>query len=214
MGDFILLSGHSGSGKTTTLRVLAGIENAKGSIVSNNNVWLNDNFCLKPQKRDIGFVFQDYALFENMSIKQNLLFIKNDKTLASYLLKITNLYNIQNRSVRLISGGEKQRVSLCRALMTKPSLLLLDEPFSAIDLKTKEKMQKHILQLHKEFNLTTMLVSHHLDDGYKMANRLITLKNGEITEKLIDKQKQVINNHLYASSSFAYNENKQLISRY
>lgn len=114
-GDFIALAGQSGSGKTTLLRILAGLEESEGSIQIGDEVWLDGKKSLPPQKRQIGFVFQDYALFDNMSVKQNLLYVKKDEKLANHLLHLTELSNLQDRLPHTLSGGQKQRVSLCRA---------------------------------------------------------------------------------------------------
>jgi len=177
-GEFIALSGKSGSGKTTLLRILAGLEDAKGEISLLDKVWLNSKRQLPPQQREIGFVFQDYALFTNMSVEQNLLFIKNDKKLAKHLLEITELYELKNRYPQTLSGGQQQRVSICRALMNKPKLLLLDEPLSALDISMRTKLQNELLTLHKEFQTTTIMVSHDPSEIYKLASRVIELENG------------------------------------
>ena len=179
-GEFLAISGLSGSGKTTLLRILAGLEEAEGFISVNNEIWLDKEFKLKVQKRGIGFVFQDYALFSNMSILENLLYVKKDKDLASKLLSMTRLKELEHRMPTTLSGGQKQRVALCRALMSKPKLLLLDEPLSALDYKMREKLQKDILSFHKEFNLTTIMVSHDVSEIYKLSSKLIVLENGRI----------------------------------
>ncbi|NMD01259.1 MAG: ATP-binding cassette domain-containing protein, partial [Bacteroidales bacterium] len=119
-GEFLALTGFSGSGKTTLLRILAGLEEASGTINIDNDIWLNNKFSLAPQKRDIGFVFQDYALFPNFSVLDNLLYVNKDKELANYLLKMTELEELKNRFPQTLSGGQKQRISLCRALMNRP----------------------------------------------------------------------------------------------
>ncbi|NPA59814.1 MAG: ATP-binding cassette domain-containing protein, partial [Epsilonproteobacteria bacterium] len=124
-GSFVAIAGQSGSAKTTLLRVLAGLEDASGSIVVDDEVWLDSKINLEPQKREIGFVFQDYALFSNMSVEENLLFVKKDKNLAKKLLQITQLDKLKDRMPNTLSGGQKQRVSLCRAMMKKPKLLLM-----------------------------------------------------------------------------------------
>jgi molybdate transport system ATP-binding protein len=179
-GEFLALTGLSGSGKTTLLRILAGLESANGIINIDNNIWLNDKFCLAPQKREIGFVFQDYALFPNFSIIDNLLYVNKDKELANYLLKITELEELKNRFPQTLSGGQKQRVSLCRALMNRPKLLLMDEPLSALDPEMRTKLQSEILTLHKEFNTTTIMVSHDPSEIYRLANRIVVLNYGQI----------------------------------
>ncbi len=182
-GDFLALSGVSGSGKTTLLRVLAGLESADGNIEVDSEVWLDSKHSLAPQKRGIGFVFQDYALFENMSVLQNLLYVKKDQKLAQKLLQITELSELKNRLPKTLSGGQKQRVSLCRAMMKEPKLLLLDEPLSALDSTMRTKLQEEILVLHKEFKTTTILVSHEPSEIYKLCSKMILLSNGKIIKK-------------------------------
>ena len=179
-GEFVALAGLSGSGKTTLLRILAGLEDAKGTLEIDNNIWLNEKFCLASQKREIGFVFQDYALFPNFSVLDNLLYVKKDKELANYLLKMTELEELKNRFPQTLSGGQKQRVSLCRALMNRPKILLMDEPLSALDSNMRTKLQNEILTLHKEFNTTTIMVSHDPSEIYRLANRVVILNFGGI----------------------------------
>ena len=179
-GEFLALTGFSGSGKTTLLRILAGLEEASGTINIDNDIWLNDKFSLAPQKREIGFVFQDYALFPNFSVIDNLLYVNKDKDLANYLLKMTELDELKNRFPQTLSGGQKQRISLCRALMNRPKILLMDEPLSALDSNMRTKLQDEILTLHKEFGTTTIMVSHDSSEIYRLANRMVVLNYGQI----------------------------------
>lgn len=181
-GEFVALSGESGAGKTTLLRVLAGLEESKGKIEVNGDIWQDENYIKPIQKRDIGFVFQNYALFPNLSVINNLLFVKKDKELAKYLLNLVNLYELKNRDINSLSGGQQQRVSLCRALMKRPKLLLLDEPLSALDLNIRAKLQDEILALHKEFETTTIMISHDPSEMYKLASRVLVLKDGKIVK--------------------------------
>lgn len=181
-GEFVALTGLSGSGKTTLLRSLAGLEKAEGTIKVENEIWQDTNIFLPVQKRKIGFVFQDYALFENMSVLENLLYVSKDKKLATHLLEITDLLSLKDRLPNTLSGGQKQRVSLCRAMMNRPKLLLMDEPLSALDPQMRIKLQNEILQLHKEFNTTTIMVSHDPSEIYKLSQRVIVLKDGKITD--------------------------------
>lgn len=181
-GEFVALSGVSGSGKTTLLRVLAGLEEAFGEIIVDGEIWLNEKIKKPIQKRDIGFVFQDYALFPNLSVIDNLLYVKKDKDLAKQLLSLTDLYELKNRYPNSLSGGQKQRVSLCRALMKRPKILLMDEPLSALDPHMRLKLQDEILTLHKEFKTTTIMVSHDPSEIYKLASRVLVLKDGKIID--------------------------------
>lgn len=178
--EFIALSGLSGSGKTTLLRILAGLESANGTLKIDNETWLDNKFCLAPQKREIGFVFQDYALFPNLSVMENLLYVKKDKELANKLLQMTEMEELKNRFPSTLSGGQKQRVSLCRALMNRPKLLLMDEPLSALDPNMRTKLQSEILTLHKEFETTTIMVSHDPSEMYRLASRVVVLNQGKI----------------------------------
>ena len=181
-GNFIAIAGESGAGKSTLLRVLAGLEEATGEIEISNRVWLSRDMVLATQKRNIGFVFQDYALFENMTIEDNLLFVTKDRELADHLLSITKLQELKDRFPNSLSGGQKQRVALCRALMNRPKLLLMDEPLSALDPTMRKKLQNEIAILHKEFKTTTIMVSHDPSEIYHLASRVIVLKNGKIVD--------------------------------
>jgi len=113
-------------------------------------------------------------------MKKNLLFVKNDKALAQKLLQLTELNSLKNRYPNSLSGGQKQRVSVCRALMKRPKILLLDEPLSALDPAMRIKLQNELLTLHKEFQTTTIMVSHDPSEIYRLANRVIVLHNGQI----------------------------------
>jgi molybdate transport system ATP-binding protein len=179
-GEFVALMGESGSGKTTLLRVLAGLEKAEGDINVEDVLWLGKQKMLPPQQREIGFIFQDYALFDNMSVEENLLFVNDDKALAKRLLEMTELTGLGSRNVKGLSGGQKQRVSLCRAMMKKPKLLLMDEPLSALDPAMRTKLQDEILKLHKTFGTTTIMVSHDTDVSYHLSDRILVLDQGNI----------------------------------
>ena len=179
-GEFVALMGESGSGKTTLLRVLAGLEKAEGDINVEEVLWLGNQKMLPPQQREIGFIFQDYALFDNMSVEENLLYVNDDKALAKRLLEMTELSRLSHRNVKGLSGGQKQRVSLCRAMMKKPKLLLMDEPLSALDPAMRTKLQDEILKLHKTFGTTTIMVSHDTDVSYHLSDRILVLDHGKI----------------------------------
>ena len=187
-GEFLALAGLSGSGKTTLLRILAGLEEASGIIKINNSIWLDEKFSLSPQKREIGFVFQDYALFPNYTVLENLLYVNKDIELANHLLKITELSELKKRLPQTLSGGQKQRISLCRALMNRPKILLMDEPLSALDPSMRTKLQNEILTLHKEFNTTTIMVSHDPSEIYRLSNRMVVLNNGQIIKDTTPKE--------------------------
>jgi len=180
-GEFLAISGRSGSGKSTLLRILAGLERSEGIIKVFDEIWQDEKVFLPPQKRKIGFVFQDYALFLNMTVEKNLLYVNHDVELANHLLKITELHSLKDRYPHTLSGGQKQRVALARALMSKPKLLLLDEPLSAIDEDLREKLQEEILSLHKEFGTTTILVSHSKKEIENLCDRVLVIKDGIVS---------------------------------
>ena len=179
-GEFLALSGVSGSGKTTLLRILTGLESAKGTLTVGKEVWLDAKRSLAPQKRKIGYVFQDYALFPNMTVLENLLFVNDDKILAERLLALTALHDMKERLPYTLSGGQQQRVAMCRAMMHRPKLLLMDEPLSALDPKMRTKLQDEILKLHEEFGTTTIMVSHDPSEIYRLASRVLVLEEGKI----------------------------------
>ncbi len=179
-GAFVAVAGESGSGKTTLLRILAGLEKAEGYIGIAGETWLDGRYSMPVQRRKIGFVFQDYALFENMTVEENLLFVENDRTLSSKLLEMTELDSLKGRMPGTLSGGQKQRVALCRAMMKKPALLLMDEPLSALDPAMRQKLQQEIASLHRTFGTTTLMVSHDPSEIYRLADRVVILERGEV----------------------------------
>jgi len=186
-GSFTTLYGKSGVGKTSTLRILAGLLNPDAGNIKVDGVhWLdtNNKINLTPQKRKVGMVFQDYALFPNMSVEQNLLFALNDgqdRQMVDELIDLMELREMIGRYPSTLSGGQQQRVALARALVQKPKLLLLDEPLSALDIEMRHKLQVYILNVHKEYGLTTILVSHDIPEILKLSQKVIILENGKVT---------------------------------
>ncbi len=188
-GDFVVIMGESGAGKSTFLRMLAGLEPSIGSIDVDGEVWQDGRFQLPPQKRNVGFVFQDYALFDNMSVKENLLFVNSDNSLAQSLMEMMEISGLAERNVTLLSGGQKQRVALARALMRRPKLLLMDEPFSSLDPRMRHKLGEQIMMLHQHFGMTTLMVSHDIAEAKRLANRLWFVEDATMKEyplKILD----------------------------
>jgi len=185
-GELLALTGPSGSGKTTVLRILAGLENrAKGQLVFQGKVWQDSSkrIFLPPQQRSIGVVFQDYALFPNMNVAQNLRFAlpkAADETLIEELLEVMDLIDLRSALPLELSGGQQQRVALARALVRRPKLLLLDEPLSALDTRMREHLQTYILELHRRYALTTLLISHHPEEIQRLADRVLMMDKGKI----------------------------------
>lgn len=182
-GSFACLYGKSGSGKTTILRLIAGFLKAdSGEISAEGEILQNSTKFMPSQKRNIGFLFQDYALFENLSVIKNLLFAKNDRDLANEMLDLIELKSHVNAHISELSGGQKQRVALARALMRKPKILLLDEPLSALDAEIRGKLQDFLIKVHKKFEMTIILVSHDISEIYKLCDLVLCVQNGKITK--------------------------------
>ncbi|EDP72971.1 MULTISPECIES: ATP-binding cassette domain-containing protein [Aquificales] len=183
-GSFITIFGKSGAGKTTILRAIAGLVDVEGFIQVKNTVWLDSSkgINLPPQKRKVGFVFQDYALFPNMTVEENIKFAmdREDKPFLEHLLEMTELSGIRNRKPDSLSGGQKQRVALARAVARKPDVLLLDEPLSALDIDMRRKLQEELIRFYKEFNLTTIMVSHDFSEIFRLSEKVFVLENGKI----------------------------------
>jgi len=187
-GAFVTLYGPSGAGKTSVLRILAGLlVPDKGSVIINDIPWYQSEkkINLSPQKRNIGYVFQDYALFPNMTVKENLKFAKREgqtKDLIPELMEVMELSKLENRYPDTLSGGQKQRVALARALVQQPGILLLDEPLAALDAQISTKLQDYIMNAHKDYGLTTILVSHDLGEIMKLSDTVVVMDQGSISK--------------------------------
>jgi molybdate transport system ATP-binding protein len=188
-GALVTLYGKSGAGKTSTLRVLAGLLTPDSGIIQvNGQTWYDGQrkINLKPQERRIGFVFQDYALFPNMTVRQNLEYGAGkqvDRRLVTSLIEMVDLGGLETRLPATLSGGQKQRVALARALVQKPDILLLDEPLSALDTGIRTKLQEDILRVHREFGLTTLLISHDLGEIYRLSDRVMHMEDGRVVRQ-------------------------------
>jgi molybdate transport system ATP-binding protein len=184
-GELVALFGSSGAGKTTLLRILTGLVNPdKGTVRFGQTVWFDSKKHINviPQYRNISLMFQDYALFPNMTVEQNIQFAQSQKDnhTVNELLSVFGLQEFRKRKPGGLSGGQKQRVALARALARKPQLLLLDEPLSALDAEMRTMLQNEIARAHEMSGATTILVSHDLNEVFKLATHVLCIENGSI----------------------------------
>ena len=182
-GELMALLGPSGGGKTTVLRMIAGLEIPTSGDIFIRGRRVND---LSVQQRNIGFVFQNYALFKNMNVFKNIAFglkIKKWKradirTRISELVDLFGLQGLEKRYPHQLSGGQRQRVAIARALAPKPSVLLLDEPFGAVDAKIRQELREWLVTLHHDLNVTTIFVTHDQEEAMEVANRIVIFSRG------------------------------------
>ncbi|KMT20953.1 sulfate/molybdate ABC transporter ATP-binding protein [Clostridium cylindrosporum] len=207
-GELVALLGPSGSGKTTLLRIIAGLENSdEGSIFFNGE----DNTSKKVQEREVGFVFQHYALFKHMTVGDNVAFglsIRPKKLRPSKeeinnkvdeLLELIKMKEFKNRYPAQLSGGQRQRVALARALAVEPRVLLLDEPFGALDAKVRKELRRWLRRLHDNYPITSVFVTHDQEEAMDVADRIVILNKGKIEQ--VGTPKEVYEN---PSNPFVY----------
>ncbi len=185
-GESVVVTGASGSGKTTLLRLIAGFE-----VHSFGNIYIDGKLVSKagkvivpPRLRELNLVFQEPALWPHMRVGENITFGLRIKRVPEALrlqkmrelLSMTGLQGYENRNVETLSGGEKQRVALCRALATEPKILLMDEPLSSLDPERNRKLRKMILDLHTKFGFTLIYVTHNEEEAKEIGNRIVRLR--------------------------------------
>jgi molybdate transport system ATP-binding protein len=179
-----VLIGPSGAGKTTMIRIISGLEKPdEGVIRFGDEVWLDTNrrICLPPQKRRLGYVFQDYTLFPHLSIQDNAAFAAAKKKEAvNQLLDRFGLWPLRNRKPDAVSGGERQRCALCQALARRPRALLLDEPFSALDVFTRRDLRDELRQMKEELSIPIVYVTHDVNEALYLADEIIPLVEGRV----------------------------------
>ncbi|TDU16361.1 sulfate ABC transporter ATP-binding protein [Bacillus sp. BK450] len=199
-GELISLLGPSGSGKTTLLRIIAGLDYANnGQILFGDQ----DYTHIPVRKRQIGFVFQQYALFRNMTVFDNVAYglkmkprgerlpKKDIKERVHELLEVVQLSQFEQRYPDQLSGGQKQRVALARALAVQPKALLLDEPFGALDTKVRKELRHWLKKIHRDFQMTTIFVTHDQEEAFDIADRVVVMNEGRI-EKIGTKEEMAV----------------------
>ncbi|MGL6064021.1 MAG: ABC transporter ATP-binding protein [Fusobacteriaceae bacterium] len=186
-GEFICFLGPSGCGKTTLLRIISGLEKADSGKIFLGEKDITD---LQPSKRKLSMVFQTYALFPNMTVFQNIEYgIKNKisnkderKEKIEKVLDLVDLLHIKKKYPLEMSEGQQQRISLARALAMEPSILLLDEPLSALDAKVREKLRMEIKSIHDKLGITTIMVTHDQEEALTMGDRIVVMNEGKIVQ--------------------------------
>ncbi len=186
-GSLVALLGPSGSGKSTLLRIIAGLEAPDAG-----QIWLNgENATYKSvQERNIGFVFQNYALFKHLTVRENIAFGLDIRKIPKNkinqrieeLLKLVRLEGLGDRYPSQLSGGQRQRVALARALAVKPQILLLDEPFGALDAKVRKELRMWLRQLHEEVHVTTVFVTHDQEEAMEIADEIVVMNKGRVEQ--------------------------------
>src|SRR3954467_11715841 len=186
-GELFVLLGASGSGKSTILRMVAGLTAPDGG-----RIWLRDRDVtdLQPQERGIGFVFQNYSIFRHMSVAENIEFPLKIRKVAKaerekrreQPLALVGLGGLGNRYASQLSGGQQQRVALARALVHEPSVLLLDEPFGALDVKIRGQLRRNLKEIQRQLHVTAILVTHDQEEAFELADRVGLMERGELLE--------------------------------
>ena len=187
-GELLALVGPSGAGKSTTLRAIAGLYRPQAARVTcGGAIWLDtiNGVCLPPHQRRVGLVFQSYALFPHMTALGNVTAAMGHRPAderaarAGKLLALVHLTNLEQRRPAELSGGEQQRVAVARALAREPAVLLLDEPFSAVDRRTRRKLHTELAELRKAVRVPIVLVTHDIDEAAGLADRMCVIDRGE-----------------------------------
>jgi len=182
-GNILAVVGESGSGKTTLIRLVAGLETLdKGEIIINNKMVSSNSIFIEPQDRKVGMVFQDYALFPHFTVFDNIAYgiskLSNKKERVEEVLQLVGLDDLGNRYPHELSGGQQQRVALARALAPKPELLILDEPFSNLDIILRNKLREDLLKILKKTKSTVIFVTHDIKDALLISDDILVLQKG------------------------------------
>ncbi|MDO4593965.1 MAG: ATP-binding cassette domain-containing protein [Tissierellia bacterium] len=185
--EIIGFLGNSGSGKSVTLKMIAGIiKPDKGLIKIDDDVVFSEKnkINISTRERKVGYLFQDYAIFPHLSVKENIRIVldKKRKDHYTYYLKKFNILELENKKSYQLSGGQKQRLALARMLATNPKIVLLDEPFSALDTDLRWRIERSVYDFLKNYNKTSILVSHNKDEIYRICQKVAIIKKGEIIE--------------------------------
>jgi len=180
--EIVVLFGPSGSGKTTILNSIAGLTKATDGVIKLNNrvLFESKKINVPIQQRKIGYLFQDYALFPHLTVWKNIAYGMKSEDFTTQLMNELGIGHLKDQYPNEVSGGEKQRVAIARALATEPDLLLLDEPFSALDDATRDRSHDELLRLHKLWEIPIILVTHSHSEALKLGSRILYLEEGKL----------------------------------
>ena len=181
--ELLAMIGPSGSGKTSIIRMIAGLETPdEGRISYGNEVWFDSSqkIYVAPQKRHLGYVFQDYTLFPHLTLRENAAFATRNRKRADDLLDMFGISHLRDRKPNMVSGGERQRCAICQTLAHNPRVLLLDEPFSALDFMNRRKLREDVKLLRNKMIFPVIYVTHDIAEAFALADNLLPIVEGKI----------------------------------
>ena len=190
-GEILGLVGPSGAGKTTIVRLIAGLEKPEEGMISRDGeVWTDSErgIILPPRKRRLGYVFQDYPLFPHLTLRDNAAFASKGGIEVDHLLRRFGIDHVKNRKPDQVSGGERQRCAICQALARQPRVLLLDEPFSALDIATRRLLRNDIAELKDKLGIPIIYVTHDVSEALAMADVVVPIVSGKIDRNWLESQ--------------------------
>jgi molybdate transport system ATP-binding protein len=184
--NMVVMIGPSGGGKTTIIRMLAGLDTPKeGKVIFGDEIWYDStrSINIAPQKRRLGYVFQDYNLFPHLNLFDNAAFAAVDKKEVDELFELFRISHLRKRKPHMVSGGERQRCAICQALGRHPRILLLDEPFSALDAITRRGLREELKNLKGNMSFPIIYVTHDITEALYLADEILPVVNGKIDDQ-------------------------------
>ncbi len=189
-GSISVMIGPSGGGKTTLVRMLAGLDMPdKGRITLGDEIWFDSDTrrSIPPRKRKTGYVFQDYTLFPHLNLFENAAFAASDRKNVFELFEIFRIDHLMQRKPHMVSGGERQRCAVCQALAREPEVLLLDEPFSALDFVSRRSLREEMINIKKRFDIPIIYVTHDINEALYLADEILPVVDGRLSKTWIER---------------------------
>lgn len=190
-GSLTAIIGPSGAGKSTLMRIISGLDVPDAGLITlAGRTWNNSiqNICIPPQQRKLGLVFQEYSLFPHLSIKKNIAFAASDQNDVQDLITRFAINHIADSKPSTVSGGERQRAAICQALASRPTVLLLDEPFSALDIATRTALRDELKRLVQRMNIPVLHITHDLEEAFHLADNIFVMENGRASPHWLARQ--------------------------